>query len=53
MKNQKKTWKKKKRVVEQRIKEINVQEHVEGSLMSGEGDLSDDFKKKKLQFLNL
>ena len=35
----------KKEAVEQRIKEINVQEHVE-ALMSGEGDLSDDFKKK-------
>ena len=35
----------KKEAVEQRIKEINVQEHVD-ALMSGEGDLSDDFKKK-------
>ena len=35
----------KKEAVEQRIKEINVQEHVE-ALMSAEGDLSDDFKKK-------
>ena len=35
----------KKEAVEQRINEINVQEHVE-ALMSGEGDLSDDFKKK-------
>ena len=35
----------KKEAVEQRIKSIDVQEHVE-ALMSGEGDLSDDFKKK-------
>ena len=35
----------KKEAVEQRIKEINVQEHVD-ALMSGEGDLSEDFKKK-------
>ena len=35
----------KKEAVEQRIKEINVQEHVE-ALMSGEGDLTDEFKKK-------
>ena len=35
----------KKEAVEQRIKEIDVQEHVD-ALMSGEGDLSDDFKKK-------
>ena len=34
-----------KEAVEQRIKSIDVQEHVE-ALMSGEGDLSDDFKKK-------
>ena len=34
-----------KEAVEQRIKEINVQEHVD-ALMSGEGDLSDEFKKK-------
>ena len=48
MKNQKKRTKEE--VVEQRIKEINVQEHVD-VLMSGEGDLSDDFKKKNhLQF---
>ena len=35
----------KKEAVEQRIKSIDVQEHVE-ALMSGEGDLSDEFKKK-------
>ena len=35
----------KKEAVEQRIKEIDVQEHVD-ALMSGEGDLSEDFKKK-------
>ena len=35
----------KKEAVEQRIKEINVQEHVD-ALMSGEGDLSEEFKKK-------
>ena len=35
----------KKEAVEQRIKDINVQEHVD-ALMSGEGDLSEDFKKK-------
>ena len=35
----------KKEAVEQRIKTIDVQEHVE-ALMSGEGDLSDEFKKK-------
>ena len=35
----------KREAVEQRIKEINVQEHVD-ALMSGEGDLSEDFKKK-------
>jgi len=35
----------KREAVEQRIKEINVQEHVE-ALMSGEGDLTDEFKKK-------
>ena len=34
-----------KEAVEQRIKSIDVQEHVE-ALMSGEGDLSDEFKKK-------
>ena len=34
-----------KEAVEQRIKEIDVTEHVE-ALMSGEGDLTDDFKKK-------
>ena len=34
-----------KKIIEQRIKEINVQEHVD-ALMSGEGDLSEDFKKK-------
>ena len=34
-----------KEAVEQRIKSIDVTEHVE-ALMSGEGDLSDDFKKK-------
>ena len=34
-----------KEAVEQRIKTIDVTEHVE-ALMSGEGDLSDDFKKK-------
>jgi hypothetical protein len=34
-----------KEAVEQRIKNIDVQEHVE-ALMSGEGDLSDEFKKK-------
>ena len=35
----------KKEAVEQRIKEIDVQEHVD-ALMSGEGDLSEEFKKK-------
>jgi len=35
----------KKEAVEQRIKDINVQEDVD-ALMSGEGDLSEDFKKK-------
>ena len=35
----------KKEAVEQRIKSIDVQEHVE-ALMSGEGDLTDEFKKK-------
>ena len=35
----------KKEAVEQRIKEIDVQEHVD-ALMSGEGDLSEDFKRK-------
>ena len=35
----------KKEAVEQRIKEINVQEDVD-ALMSGEGDLSEEFKKK-------
>ena len=35
----------KKEAVEQIIKEINVQEHVD-ALMSGEGELSEDFKKK-------
>mgnify|MGYP000434482425 CR=1 FL=1 len=34
-----------KEAVEQRIKSIDVQEHVE-ALMSGEGDLTDEFKKK-------
>jgi hypothetical protein len=34
-----------KEAVEQRIKTIDVTEHVE-ALMSGEGDLSDEFKKK-------
>ena len=34
-----------KEAVEQRIKTIDVTEHVE-ALMSGEGDLTDDFKKK-------
>ena len=34
-----------KEAVEQRIKDIDVTEHVE-ALMSGEGDLTDDFKKK-------
>jgi len=34
-----------KEAVEQRIKSIDVTEHVE-ALMSGEGDLSDEFKKK-------
>ena len=48
MKNQKKKLLKKE-VVEQRIKEINVQEHVE-ALMSGEGDLSDDFKENATVF---
>ena len=35
----------KKEAVEQRIKTIDVTEHVE-ALMSGEGDLTDEFKKK-------
>ena len=35
----------KKEAVEQRIKEIDVQDHVD-ALMSGEGDLSEEFKKK-------
>jgi len=35
----------KKEAVEQRIKDINVQEDVD-ALMSGEGDLSEDFKRK-------
>ena len=35
----------KKEAVEQRIKEIDVQEHFD-ALMSGEGDLSEEFKKK-------
>ncbi len=34
-----------KEAVEQRIKDIDVTEHVE-ALMSGEGDLTDEFKKK-------
>ena len=37
----------KKEAVEQRIKEINVQEHVD-ALMSGKGDLSDDFKVEQI-----
>ena len=47
----KKTYKKE-RPVEQRIKTIDVTEHVE-VLMSGEGDLTDEFKKKYLLFSNL
>ena len=41
-----------KEAVEQRIKSIDVTEHVE-ALMSGEGDLSDEFKKKAATVLKV
>ena len=37
--------KSKKEAVEKRVKDINVKEHVD-ALMNGEGDLSEDFKRK-------
>ena len=39
--------KKKKKSVENRLKSIDVSEHV-NALMNGEGDLSEEFKREKL-----
>ena len=37
--------KEKKEAVERRVKDLNVKEHVD-ALMNGEGDLSEEFKRK-------
>ena len=36
---------KKEETIEKRVKDINVKEHVD-ALMNGEGDLSEEFKRK-------
>ena len=42
----------KKESVENRLKSIDVSEHV-NALMNGEGDLSEEFKEKLQQYLKL